>query len=102
ERDQRLAEVFGTRDSERAAGLVERRVSVGEIADHRPVQNGGGESRRLDRILSPAGDERLAHEHDAGETIEEPELPNCVTDIDRRLRTDRLAARAQGAEEALR
>ena len=91
QRDQRLAQILRPRDGERAAGLVERRVSVGEIFDHRPMQNGGGEPGGFDRILPAAGDERLAHEHDAGQAIEEPQFADRVADIDRRLR-DRIAS----------
>ena len=66
------------------------------------MQNGRGEARGFDRILSAAGRERLAHEHDAGEPVEEPQFADRVADIDRGLRADRIAARAQRRDEALR
>ncbi len=55
-RDQRIAEVVRVGDFQRPARVVERRIDVGEIGDLRPVQDGGGEPRGLDRVLpSPAG-----------------------------------------------
>ena len=91
-----------SRDGERAAGVIESRVGVGEICDHRPVQNGAGELGGLDRILPAAADERLADEHDAGQAIEQPEFADRVADVDRRPGPHRVAARAQRANEALR
>ena len=41
-----FAQVLRARDLERSAGVVERRIGVREIRDHRPVQNGRRESPR--------------------------------------------------------
>ena len=66
------------------------------------MQNGAGEPGGLDRILPAAADERLADEHHACQAIEQPQFADRVADIDRRPGPDRVAARAQGADEALR
>ncbi len=99
QRRQRARELLGVARGERPALLVERPVDVGEIADMRPVQDGAGELCGLDRILSAAGKQRLAHEHDPRQPVEQPEFADRVADIDGAIAPGPLASRAQPARE---
>ncbi len=54
------------------------------------MQNGAVELGRLQKVLPAMGHQRAADEGDRRQAVEEPELAQCVGEIDLGLRRDRL------------
>ena len=91
----RSRQLAGVGDQLGAVRGVERRIDFGEIPDMRPMQDGGAELDRLDRILPAVARQRAAHEHDRREPVDQAELAERVGDIDVGVAVRQLAARAQ-------
>ena len=73
---------------------VEGGIDFREIPDMRPVQDGGAELDRLDRILAAVARQRAADEDDRRQPIDQAELAQRVDDVDvvRGLRQSPLRA----------
>ncbi len=82
----------GVGHGQRAAGVVEGGVDVGEVVDVRPVQDRRAELGRLDRVLAAVRHERAAHEDERRQAVEQAQLADGVGDIDVGRRAPACAA----------
>ena len=96
QRGDRIGEARGIGDRGGRHGGIESGIDVGEVVDVRPVQHGGIEARRLDRVLTAVGDQRAAEEGDRRQAIEQAEFAERVGEIDVDLVEQRIAAAALG------
>ena len=82
QRGDRIGEARGIGDRRGRHRGIEGGVDVGEVVDVRPVQHGGVEARRLDRVLAAVGDQRAAEKGDRRQAIEQAEFAERVGEID--------------------
>ena len=79
---------------------IERGIDFGEVPHMRPVQDGGAELDRLDRVLPAMARQRTADEHDRRHPVHEPKLSQRIDDIDVVLGLRQSPVRAQPGGEA--